>query len=280
MKIGVVATGSRLEPALADKVAALAAAHAKEAEIVFHPQCFLSSGHFAGADEARAKAFLEIANDESFDALWFARGGYGSCRLNELILPKLGAGARKKIYLGYSDSGALMGPMYRLGFSKLAYGPMPSDMARENGEAAIRRALDFLVRQSPDTLEANVSPSAMTAAFNLTILCTLIGTPFQPDLARHVLMLEEVAEYMYRIDRAMFQLTSNADIRKVAGIRLGRCSLIPDNNPDFKQTEEEVVKRWCKTSGIPYLGRADIGHDIGNKIVPFGRPWFETARTA
>jgi len=279
MKIGVVATGSRLEPALADKVKALAAVHAKGTEIFFHPQCFLSSGHFAGDDDASAKAFLEIANDENFDALWFARGGYGSCRLSERVLPRLSAAARKKIYLGYSDSGALMAPMYRLGFTRLAHGPMPSDMTRENGEVAILRALDFLVRQSPATLEANVSPAAPTAAFNLTILCTLIGTPFQPELARHVLMLEEISEYMYRIDRALFQLTSNADIRRVAGIRLGRCSLIPSNDPDFGQTEEDVVKHWCQTSGIPYLGRADIGHDVENKIVPFGKPWFST-RTA
>jgi muramoyltetrapeptide carboxypeptidase len=69
----------------------------------------------------------------------------------------------------------------------------------------------------------------------------------------------------------MFHLTSNPGIRRVAGIRLGRCSNIPPNDPAFGQSEEEVVKHWCAVSGIPYLGRADIGHDIDNKIVPFGR---------
>lgn len=276
MKIGVVATGSRLSPSLAESVKTLAADYAKAAEIVFHPQCFLSSGHFAGDDAARANAFLEIANDESFDALWFARGGYGACRLDEDVLPKLKPSARKKIYLGYSDSGALMGPMYRLGFAKLAHGPMPTDIARENGEIAVKRALDFLVRQSPATLEANVSPSTPAAAFNLVILCSLLGTPYQPDLAGHVLMIEEIDEYMYRIDRSMFQLTSNAEMRKLAGIRLGRCSKIPENDPDFAQTEEDVAKYWCRRSNIPYLGRADIGHDVDNKVVPFGKPWFNT----
>ncbi|NIQ94200.1 MAG: LD-carboxypeptidase, partial [Desulfuromonadales bacterium] len=47
-------------------------------DLHFHPQCFLASGHFAGDDAARRQAFLDIANDAGFDALWFARGGYGS----------------------------------------------------------------------------------------------------------------------------------------------------------------------------------------------------------
>jgi muramoyltetrapeptide carboxypeptidase len=83
-------------------------------------------------------------------------------------------------------------------------------------------------------------------------------------------MLEDVSEYMYRLDRALFHITSNADIRRAAGCKLGRCSDIPINEPDFGQTEEDVIKTWCDRSGIPYLGRADIGHDIDNKVVPFG----------
>ena len=108
------------------------------------------------------------------------------------------------------------------------------------------------------------------AAFNLTVLSQLLGTPLQPDLTGHVLMLEEVWEYMYRIDRSLFHVTSNPAIRQVAGLRLGRCTEVPDNDPDFGQTEEEVVRYWCDRSGIPFLGRADIGHDVDNKVVPFG----------
>ena len=83
-------------------------------------------------------------------------------------------------------------------------------------------------------------------------------------------MLEEVSEAMYRIDRSLFHITSNPGIRRVAGIKLGRCSDITANEPDFGMNEEEVARYWCGKSGIPWLGRADIGHDIDNKIVPFG----------
>jgi muramoyltetrapeptide carboxypeptidase len=105
----------------------------------------------------------------------------------------------------------------------------------------------------------------------MIILSNLIGTGLMPDLADHVLMLEETSEYMYSIDRMCFHITTHQPLRKLAGIRIGRCSAVPENDPPFGQTEEDVVKHWCAVSGIPYLGRADIGHDIDNKVVPFGR---------
>ncbi len=272
-KIGVMAPGSRIDAAVAERVAEVAAGlyPDRAVELVFHPQCFLSSGHFAGGDAVRAQAFLEIANDESYDALWFARGGYGSCRLAEDVIPKLTEAARSKAYLGYSDVGTLLAGLYKEGFQGLVHGPMPGDINRAGGDAAVGRALAYLVERAPDTLEAGVSAESKLAAFNITVLSKLLGTPFQPDLAGHVLLLEDVSEYMYAIDRSLFHITSNPGIRKAAGIRLGRCSDIPPNDPDFGQSEEEVARHWCEKSGIPYLGRADIGHDVDNKVVPFGQ---------
>lgn len=268
-----MAPGSRLEPSAAEAVRRLAETlyPADPPELHFAPQCFLSSGHFAGDDDTRARAFVEVANDASVDALWFARGGYGACRLAERVLPRLADAARRKTYLGYSDAGFLLAGLYKAGFARLAHGPMPADIARAGGEAAVARALAFLIGGAADALEATVSPERPAAAFNITVLSHLIGTPLEPDLKGHVLMLEEVAEAMYRIDRAFFHITGHAALRRVAGIRLGRCSAIPANQPDFQKTEEEVAQYWCDRSGIPYLGRADIGHDIENKIVPFGR---------
>ena len=107
-------------------------------------------------------------------------------------------------------------------------------------------------------------------AFNLTILSQLLGTPLEPDFTGRMLLLEDVGEYMYRIDRYFYHVTSNAAIRRCAGIRLGRCSAVPKNDPDFELNEEQVARFWCERSGIPYLGRADIGHDSDNRVVPFG----------
>jgi muramoyltetrapeptide carboxypeptidase len=273
LRIAVVAPASRLSPEVPGLVQALAARMYPEwtPRLFFHPQCFLSSGHFAGDDAARAAALVEVANSEAHDAVWFARGGYGSGRLIERVLAQLGPAARDKTWLGYSDAGALLAAFQSQAFGRLAHGPIPQDILREDGEAAVSRALRWLVERDPAALEPSLAVDPRpAAAFNLTILCSMLGTPWQPELAGHVLMLEEVGEYMYRIDRSLFQLTSNPAMRRLAGLRLGRCSAIPDNDPDFAQSEEDVARVWCARSGVAYLGRADIGHDSANKIVPFG----------
>ena len=271
-RIGVVAPASRMSPDVVTRVPALVERLYPERtpEIVFHPQCFASHGHFAGEDEARAQAFLDIANDASFDAVWFARGGYGTCRVVEQVMSRLMQASRRKAYVGYSDAGMLLAALYRAGFTAVAHGPVAQDILRDGGDAAVARALAWMIDRAPEALEPSVDGTKKTAAFNMTVLSHLLGTPLEPNLDGHVLMLEEVGEAIYRIDRSLFHITSSAGIRRVSGIMLGRCSNITPNEPDFGMNEEEIAKYWCRRAGIPWLGRADIGHDIHNKIVPFG----------
>jgi len=275
VRLGVVAPAGRIAPETAARVEALAASvYPKERlEVVFHPQCFASDGHFAGDDAMRAQAFLDIANDPSFSALWWARGGYGACRLLDRVMPDLAPAARDKTYMGYSDAGSLLGALYGQGFPHIAHGPMAREVMQDGGEVAVRRALAWLVDRDRSQIEPTALEGPPVAAFNLATLGHLVGTPYLPDLSGHVLMLEEVSEHMYRIDRYLFQLTSNPGIRRIAGLRLGRCSDVPENDPDFGMTAEEVARHWCDRASIPYLGRADIGHDPANKVVPFGSAW-------
>ena len=271
VKIGIVAPAARLHPETAERVAALAAERfGGKAELVFHPQCFLSDGHFAGDDSARAAAFLEFANDDGFSHLWFARGGYGSGRIAEDVLAGLAGAAKAKSYLGYSDNGFLLAGLYAEGY-RVAHGPIPHDVRRDGGEAAVLRSLAWLIDGDRSALEPSLDGKHPAIAFNLTILSKLIGTPLMPDLSGHVLMIEEVSEHLYAIDRLMFHITSNAGIRKVAGIRLGRVSDIPENDRPFGHTPEEIARHWCERAGIAFLGPADIGHDVDNKVVPFGK---------
>lgn len=271
MKIGVVAPGSPMRPELAEQATALAHRLYPEnpPELQFHPQCFQVHGHFAGTDEARADAFVEAANDTRLDAVWFGRGGYGAMRILDRALPRLTGASREKAYLGYSDAGFLLGALYQRGFPRLAHGPLVQDLARQNGEAAFARGLGWLMGGT-DGLEPTLGDGRPAAAFNLCILSHLVGTPWQPELDGHVLMVEEVSEHMYRIDRFLRHVLANPEIGRIAGLRLGRCSDITPNDPDFGEDEEQVARRACADAGVPYLGRADIGHDPDNRIVPFG----------
>ena len=267
MKIAIVAPSCTLRPEAADAVAAIVAARG-DAELIIHPQCFLSDGHFAGPDAARLAALRAVMADDSIDAVWFARGGYGSNRIAEAAARDLPRAAFAKTYLGYSDAGFLLAAFDRAGLS-VAHGPMPQDVVRSGGEAAIHRALDWLVRRDEAALEAGLKPGQRAMAFNLTVLSTLLGTAIEPDFTGAELLIEEVGEHDYRIDRALFHVTGSPAIRRISALRMGRMTEIPDNIPAFGTNYADIVRDWCSRAGIAFAGPADIGHDAANMVVPF-----------
>ncbi|MBX9797241.1 LD-carboxypeptidase [Sphingomonas sp.] len=269
MRIGVVAPAKSIDPALADSARVLAANRFPGVELVIDPQCYLSDGHFAGPDATRADAFVAMANDPAIDAIWFARGGYGSGRILAAALPRLTKAAERKTYMGYSDMGFLLGALYARRLGRVAHGPMLGDLAREGGGAAAARALAWLARGDRSSLEGGLG-TRPAAAFNLAILAALCGTPWLPDLADHVLLVEDVSEPLYRVDRLLFQLAHATQLKGVAGVRLGRVSDIQPNDPPWREPLDMMIRRWCAEMGVPYLGPADIGHDVDNKVVPFG----------
>jgi muramoyltetrapeptide carboxypeptidase len=264
MRIAVVAPSCPLKRESAEAVEAVAAARA-DCEVLIHPQCFSSDGHFAGPDSERLAALREVMNDRSVDVVWFARGGYGSNRIAAAVLADLPVAARDKLYLGYSDAGFLLAALHKSG-CRVAHGPMPQDIARQGGEAAVTRALDWIVSRVAAAVEPDLRGPTM--AFNLTVLSCLLGTAIEPDFAGRELLIEELDEHHYRIDRLMFHVTGSETVRRASGIRLGRAQ-VPENDRPFGSDEESIVRDWCGRSGIAYRGRADIGHDAANKVVPF-----------
>jgi len=268
MKIAIVAPSCPLKREAAAAVSEIVRQRG-DCELVIHDQSFLSDGHFAGPDRARLEALREVMSDPSVDAVWFARGGYGSNRIAEAAaLRDLPQAAFGKTYMGFSDSGFLLAGMHKAGLD-VAWGPMPQDILREGGEAAVGRALDWLVNRDPSSLEPDLEQPAM--AFNLTVLSTLLGSPLEPDFAGVDLLIEEVSEHLYATDRTMFHVTSSPNVRRAARIRLGRVGDILPNDVEFGTDEVAIVEDWCRRSGIPFGGRADIGHDAMNKVVPFQR---------
>lgn len=270
MKIGICAPSTPFTRQDADLVSELAGQSHSGVNLVWHDQCFAQQGHFAGDDAVRLAAFVELANDPSIDALWFARGGYGAARIARAAPAQLRESARDKIYMGYSDGGNLLAMLYGAGIGFPVHGPMPTDIGRAGGQAAVRRALDWMVARDRSTLEPHMEQGQKYAAFNLMTLSMMVGTPLMPDLSGHILMIEEVSEYLYAFDRAMFNVTTYLADKGLAGLRLGRVSDVPENVRPFGANAQEIAQYWCKINDIAYLGRADIGHDIDNKIVPFG----------
>lgn len=271
MKIAVCAPARSITPAGAARVAAFAALYFPDVELVVDPQSFVQAGHFAGPDALRAETFLRYANDPAFDAIWFARGGYGSNRILDAVMPALKAPAHEKSYLGFSDMGFLLGALYARRIGRPVHGPMASNVSEASKGMAVGRALGWLANRDRSVLEPTLG-GRPAAAFNLVILCSLIGTPWMPDLTDHVLYIEEVGESYYRIDRLLFQMANAIQLKGISGVRLGSVTDVPDGDgeAEFGESLEGMMARWCGDMGVPYLGRARIGHDADNLVVPFG----------
>ena len=114
------------------------------------------------------------------------------------------------------------------------------------------RALAYLADRAPEALEPSLADGRPAAAFNLCILSHLLGTPLEPDLSGHVLMLEEVSEQIYRIDRSLFHVT--AERQRAQGWRASAWAAAPTFRPTTPHSaadEEAVVQDWCAACGHP-----------------------------
>lgn len=265
----MLAPASRTNESAIQPITDFCAARYPGVDLVFHPQITDIDGHFAGSDFARAAAFVDYANDPAIDAIWFYRGGYGSNRILQLAMPELKAPARTKKYCGYSDMGFLLGALYARRIGHPAHGPMVSDIHRDGGEETVARSLDWLVRDNRAGFEPGLGGKP-SVAFNLAILASLIGTQWMPDLTDHVVIVEEVSEPMYNIDRLLFTIANATQLKGIAGLRLGAVTNVQENDPPFGETLDYMMIRWSRDMGVPYLGRARIGHTQDNHVVPFG----------
>ncbi len=265
-RIAICAPATPITREVADRVTALAAAEFPDLTLDFHEQCFAVAGHFAGPDRLRLSALLDCANDPATDAVWFARGGYGSNRIAQTAIDAMAPAARDKAYLGFSDCGFVLAGLYKAGIGRPAHGPMAGGIMGRGGEQSVRRALAWF-GGNEEGLEATLDERP-TVAFNLITLAALTGTSLMPDLTGHVVIVEEVAEHLYAIDRLFFHLASH--LQGIAGLRLGMVTAVPENDRPFGSEAEDIARHWCEVGGFPYLGRAEVGHDPANRIVPFG----------
>jgi len=265
--IAICAPATPITRGHAEALRALVDAEFPATRVTFHEQCFARAGHFAGDDLTRLTALLDCANDAAFDAIWFARGGYGSNRIAQAAIARMNASARAKTYVGFSDCGYLLGALYHAGIGQCAHGSMPISANSQGGREAVRRVLRWLSGDNSG-LEPSLDGTTPTAAFNLITLAMLAKTPMMPDLSGHVVMVEEVSEHLYSVDRLFFALANS--LPRLAGLRLGAVTDVPENHVEFGQSEEEIASYWCNRAGFPYLGRAKIGHTSANRVVPFG----------
>jgi muramoyltetrapeptide carboxypeptidase len=239
----------------------------------YDERLFDSSGFLAGRDEARLSALTDALAAPDVDAIFCARGGYGLTRiLSQVDLAPLLR--RPRAVVGFSDITALHARLQRHGLVSV-HGPVVTQLGQLPADDTAQLVALLEEPQPPAPLASLSSLGAGSQAIgpllggNLELVRSLVGTPDALQLRGAVLLLEEIGERPYRIDRALTQLLTSGALDQVAGVLLG----------DFTGCEErdgappsaiEVVAERLAPLGVPVLAGAPIGHGPRNRAVPLG----------
>ncbi len=233
------------------------------------------SGYFAGPDAARAADLQAAIDDETIDAIWALRGGYGGMRLLPLVdlAPLL---ARPKALVGYSDNTALHLALLRAGLVAF-HGPHPGEELTRTTDECFRRVL---FRAEPagvlpfppgveraETLAGGVAEGPLVGG-NLAMVAATCGTPAAMTAEGRVVFLEDVGEAGYRIDRMLAQLRLAGALDGAVGLAFGQFTEVPPYAHD--RPMDEVLREAAELLGIPAVVGLPIGHVRDNWTLPVG----------
>lgn len=236
---------------------------------------FARDGFLAGSDQRRAEELQRALQEEDTRAVWCIRGGYGTARLlSWLDLPRLRR--HPKLLVGFSDVTALLVQLTRPGGFVTIHGPVITQLPRlPAGDLRWLKMLLFgaaAPQRVPLGRTRTLVPGqaeGRLVAGNLSILASLAGTPFAPDLRGALLCLEDVGEKAYRLDRLFWQLVSAGLLERSRGIVLGE---LVDCEPEGagRHSARRVLERAIAALGLPALSGAAFGHGLRNLALPAG----------
>ncbi|MFT7294635.1 MAG: muramoyltetrapeptide carboxypeptidase, partial [Pseudohongiellaceae bacterium] len=250
------------------------------------PNLFSRTQYLAGTDKERADDLNAMFADTDVDAIFCVRGGYGSGRLLRYLDYDTIA-ANPKVIMGYSDITAILNAIYvRTGlvtfhgpiaggnFSDYTYDQYRRVLIEPTSNTRIGEPPEF--EKSPgvvdweNRLTSIVSGTAEGHLIggNLSLMVTLLGTPYEPNFEGAILFLEDVSEPPYSVDRMLTHLWMAGKLEQVAGIVLGKFS--DDGYDSNTFSMEEVLRGRFEPLGIPALRGAMIGHIEDKTVVPLG----------
>lgn len=243
--------------------------------------CSRRHGYFAGPDSLRVADINRMFRDDSVDAIFCARGGYGATRLLERV-DYDAIRANPKIFSGYSDVTALHGALQRRAGLVTFHGLMATaDMAKDKRDdfslSNFFRVLTDpapigLLENPPNLPRVTIAPGRATGRLiggNLSLVAGALGTPYAYDFNGAILFLEDVGEKTYAIDRLLTQLARAGALDRVAGILLGHFADCVQGAPEHF-TMAEVMRELLDDLGKPVLGGIQCGHCVPKLTLPLG----------
>ena len=229
---------------------------------------------FAGSDEFRAEVLQKYLDDDSIDAIWFARAGYGCIR----IIDKLDFThflEHPKWIVGFSDATVFHGKLSRLGCPTI-HSSMPFFLEDKTPEA-LQSLYDALTGM-PLHYEIPAHPlnrmgevEGEIVGGNLSVLYSMMGSNSFPETDDKILFIEEVDEYIYHIDRMMHALKRAGKLENIKALIVGGLTQIHDNSDPFGMTVEEVIADAVKDYDYPLCFGFPAGHFSDNRAIVFGQ---------
>lgn len=230
-------------------------------------------GYLAGDDARRAHDLQAALDDATIDAVWALRGGYGTTRLLA-ALDLTALVARPKAIVGCSDLTALHAAVARTAPLVTFHGPvaraeLPS-VARDSLVAALARSGEPCGFAESAWTGHGGTARGRLAGGNLSLLAALCGTPWQPRFAGSLVVLEDVREPAYKVDRMLVQLEQAGTFDGCAGIVGGQFTDVPADASADAPDPHVLVARLARRLGVPCLLGAPIGHIAEQWTVPLG----------
>ena len=240
---------------------------------VYDDRLFNQHYIFSGDDDTRAAVFQEYLDNAEIDAIWLARGGYGSIRIiDKLDFTKFLQ--HPKWIVGFSDGTILHGKLNRLGVPSL-HAAMPFYFANKTPEAKqslydalTGKPLQYAFSSHP--LNRCGGAEAEVVGGNLSVLIGLMGSETFPETDGKILFIEEVDEYIYHIDRMMHCLKRAGKLDRLKGLIVGGLTQIKDNAHPFGMTAEQVIAEAVSEYDYPVCFGFPAGHWDDNKALYLG----------
>lgn len=253
-------------------------------KLVFGKSVKKADGYLAGSDKERLDDLHAMFENPEIDGIWCIRGGYGSAR----FIPDIDFDLIKrnpKVFIGYSDITALLIAIHQQTGLICFHGPVAASEFSSYTQQQVQAVLmqpqsTYTIAQNKENEENNDSlfqdfvirpgiASGKLTGGNLSLICSLIGTPWQMKIKNRLLFIEDIGESPYRIDRMLTQLNQHYDLNKAAGIILGvflGCERKDEGSWTLRQTLTDRFKHLS----VPIMYGLSVGHIDNMCTLPLG----------
>lgn len=232
--------------------------------------------YFSGTDEERIEDFQNMLDDETVKAVLCARGGYGLSRIIDKINFKKFREDPKWI-IGFSDVTILHSHIYRNYNISSIHAPMANAFNEDGYKNEFVRSLRSVLQGNkikyqvpPHEFNRKGEAIGELVGGNLALLAHLVGTDSDLKTKGRILFIEDVGEYLYNIDRMLYQLKRSGKLDKLAGLIIGRFTDMKDTERPFGQTAPEIIRDGVAEYDYPVCFDFPVSHDKENYALKIG----------